>query len=113
MAWRIDVRSESPRTVVEAVVTDVYPSIDEHLGTLIIEGQRQEVWVRSTPDTDGTWHNALLFRRDGKLSAPDSCLAGVDWHVPPGIALQRAKELPQSEQIQLFRKAQRPRPPLL
>ena len=44
-----------------------YPAIEERLGSLIIEGQRQEVWVRSTPDTDGTWHNAVLFRRDGKL----------------------------------------------
>lgn len=90
-----------------------YPAVEERLGTLIIEGQRQEVWVRSTPDTDGTWHNALLFRRDGKLSAPESSVAGVDWHVPPGIALQRAQELGERERIQLFQRAQRPRPPLL
>lgn len=90
-----------------------YPAVEERLGTLIIEGQRQEVWVRSTPDTDGTWHNALLFRRDGKLSAPESSVAGVNWHVPPGIALQRARELLEHEQLQLFQRAQRPRPPLL
>ncbi len=90
-----------------------YPAIEEHLGMLIIEGQRQEVWVRSTTDSDGTWHNAVLFRRDGKLSAPVSSVAGVDWHVPPGIALQRARQLPESEQIELFQRAQRPRPPLL
>lgn len=89
-----------------------YPAVEERLGTLIIEGQRQEIWVRSTPDTDGTWHNALLFRRDGKLSAPEPIVAGVDWHVPPGIALQRAQELAPREQIQLFQRAQRPRPPL-
>lgn len=89
-----------------------YPAVEERLGSLIIEGQRQEVWVRSTPDTDGTWHNALLFRRDGKLSAPGSTMAGVDWHVPPGIALQRARQLEEREQIQLFQRAQRPKQPL-
>lgn len=90
-----------------------YPAVEERLGTLIIEGQRQEIWVRSTPDTDGTWHNAVLFRRDGKLSAPEAVAAGVDWHVPPGIALRRARELGEREQIQLFQRAQRPRPPLI
>jgi hypothetical protein len=90
-----------------------YPAVEERLGTIIIEGQRQEVWVRSTTDTDGTWHNALLFKRDGKLSAPVSSVAGVDWHVPPGIALQRARQLGEREQIQLFQRSQRPRPPLI
>ena len=89
-----------------------YPAIEERLGSLIIEGQRQEVFVRSTPDSDGTWHNALLFRRDGKLSAPAAVTAGVDWHVPPGIALQRAQKLEEREQIQLFQRALRPKPPL-
>lgn len=89
-----------------------YPAVEERLGTLIIEGQRQEVWVRSTPDADGIWHNALLFRRDGKLSAPGPVSAGVDWHVPPGIALRRARDLGEREQIQLFHRAQRPEPPL-
>ena len=90
----------------------VYPAIEERLGSLIVEGQRQEVWVRSTPDADGTWHNALLFRRDGKLSAPVAVTAGVNWHVPPGIALRRAQELGEQEQITLFQRAHRPRPPL-
>lgn len=89
-----------------------YPAVEERLGSLIIEGQRQEVWVQSTPDTDGMWHNALLFRRDGKLSAPEAVIAGVDWHVPPGVALKRALELGEREQIQLFQRAQRPKPPL-
>ncbi len=89
-----------------------YPAVEERLGSLIIEGQRQEVFVRSTPDTDGTWHNALLFRRDGKLSAPVAIMAGVDWHVPPGIALQRAQSLEERDQIQLFQRAQKPKPPL-
>lgn len=90
-----------------------YPAIEERLGSLIIEGQRQEVWVRSTPDTDGTWHNALLFKRDGKLSSTQPIAAGVDWHVPPGIALRRAQTLGEKEQINLFQRALRPRPPLL
>jgi hypothetical protein len=94
-------------------VDGAYPAVEERLGTLIIEGQRQEVWVRSTPDADGTWHNALLFRRDGKLSAPESSVAGVDWHVPPGIALMRAQELGETEQLRMFERAQRPRPPLI
>ena len=89
-----------------------YPAVEERLGSLIIEGQRQEVWVRSTPDPEGTWHNAILFKRDGKLSAPGAVVAGVDWHVPPGVAIQRARRIPEHDPVQLFRQAQRPRPPL-
>ena len=89
-----------------------YPAVEERLGSLIIEGQRQEVWIRSTPDPEGTWHNAILFKRDGKLSSPDAIVAGVDWHVPPGLALQRARDLAEHDQVQLFQQAQRPRPPL-
>lgn len=89
-----------------------YPAVEERLGSLIIEGQRQEVWVRSTPGPEGTWHNALLFKRDGKLSAPDAVVAGVDWHVPPGVALQKARQLPEHDQLQLFQQAQTPPRPL-
>lgn len=91
---------------------NAYPAVEERLGSLIIEGQRQEVFVRSTPDPEGTWHNAILFRRDGKLSAPEAVAAGVDWHVPPGVALQKARKLPEHDQVRLFRQAQRPRQPL-
>jgi hypothetical protein len=87
--------------------------IEERLGTLIVEGQRQEVWVRSEPDADGTWHNALLFRRDGLLSPGSELVTGLEWHVPPGIALQRAAGLAEKDQIELFRRALRPRPPLV
>jgi hypothetical protein len=93
-------------------VQSVYPAVEERLGSLIIEGQRQEVWIRSTPDPEGTWHNAILFKRDGKLSPPDAIVAGVDWHVPPGVALQKAKQMPEHAQVQLFRQAHRPQPPL-
>ena len=88
-------------------------AIEERLGAVFVEGQRYQIWVRSEPDQDGTWHNALLFRRDGRASAPDMLITGVGWHVPPGIALERARELDENEQLSLFQKALRPRPPLM
>jgi hypothetical protein len=89
-------------------------AIEERLGVIIVEGQRREVWVRSEPDDDGTWHNALLFRRDGRAPPTrDDVVAGVEWHVPPGIALDRARELGETEQVTLFMRALGPRPPLL
>lgn len=87
--------------------------IEERLGPIIVDGQRCEIWVRSEPDDDGTWHNALLFRRDGRATGREALIAGVGWHVPPGIALARAQELGEQEQIALFRRALAPRPPLL
>lgn len=87
--------------------------IEERLGSLIMAGQRHEVWVRSEPDEDGTWHNALIFRRDGILSPRDATLVGMDWHVPPGIALDRARELGEAEQRELYHRALRPRPPIV
>ncbi|MBX6365799.1 MAG: hypothetical protein IRZ00_18270 [Gemmatimonadetes bacterium] len=87
-------------------------AIEERLGVLIVEGQRHDVWVRSEADDDGTWHNALLFRRDGKLGPAEDLVAGVGWHVPPGIALERARELGEKEQLELFYRSLRPRPPI-
>jgi hypothetical protein len=87
--------------------------IEERLGAIIVDGQRCEISVRSQPDDDGTWHNALLFRRAARSSATEPLVAGVEWHVPPGIALDRARELGEQEQIALFRRALAPRPPLL
>jgi hypothetical protein len=87
--------------------------IEERLGAIIVDGQRCEIWVRSQPDEDGTWHNALLFRRDGRTTGREALIAGVAWHVPPGIALDRARELGEQEQIALFKRALTPRPPLL
>jgi hypothetical protein len=87
--------------------------IEERLGAIIVDGQRCEIFVRSQPDDDGIWHNALLFRRDGRLTGRESLVAGVGWHVPPGIALERARELEEQEQAALFRRALAPRPPLL
>lgn len=88
-------------------------ALEERLGSLIVDGLRHEVWVRSGPDGDGTWHNVLLFRRDGKLAPPGALITGVEWHLPPGIALERARELDEKEQIELYRRARRPRRPLL
>ena len=89
------------------------PVIEERLGPIFIEGQRYQIWVRSEPDTDGTWHNALVFQRDGRAGARETLMTGVEWHVPPGIALQRAQELGEQEQLALFARALRPRPPML
>jgi hypothetical protein len=88
-------------------------SIEEQLGVIFIEAQRYQIWVRSEPDTDGTWHNALVFRRDGRVGAREVLITGVEWHVPPGIALERARELDEKEQFALFQRALRPRPPVL
>ena len=88
-------------------------TIEEHLGAIFVDGQRCEVWVRSEPDDDGTWHNALIFRREGRVSGREVLITGVGWHVPPGIALQRAQELEEEEQIALFQRALRPRPPII
>lgn len=87
--------------------------IEEKLGAIIVDGQRCDIWVRSEPDDDGTWHNALLFRRNTRVTSLDELVAGVEWHVPPGIALDRARELGEQEQIALFKRSLSPRPPLL
>lgn len=88
-------------------------AIEEQLGPFFAEGQRYQIWVRSQPDNDGTWHNALIFRRDGRAGAHEALITGVGWHVPPGIALQRAQELDDNEQLSLFRRALNPRTPLV
>lgn len=85
--------------------------LDEHVGVLIVEGQRHGVWVRSEPDDDGLWHNALLFRREGHLAPARAHITGVDWHTPPGFALDRARLLTNEDQFELYRRARRPRPP--
>lgn len=89
------------------------PAIEEQVGLMFAEGQRYQVWVRSEPDNEGTWHNALLFRRDGRVGSLETLMTGVEWHLPPGIALARALEMDENEQLSYFRKALRPRPPLL
>jgi hypothetical protein len=88
-------------------------AIEELIGPIFAEGQRYQIWVRSEPDNEGTWHNAILFRRDGRVGSHELMITGVEWHVPPGIALERAREMDENEQMALYFKALRPRPPLL
>ena len=85
---------------------------EERVGSVIIEAQRHELWVRSEADGNGVWHNMLLFRRDGIHSTSTEIVAGVDWHVPPAEAHSRALRLDDPERMELYRKALRPRPPL-
>lgn len=87
--------------------------IDERLGAIVVDGQRCDVWVRSEPDGGGTWHNALIFRRNARADVRDALVTGVEWHLPPGVALQRARELSEQEQVALFQRALRPRRPLV
>lgn len=87
--------------------------LEERVGAFVVDGQRCDVWVRSEPDDDGTWHNALVFRRSARADGRDAIVTGVEWHLPPGVALQRARELNQQEQVALFQRALRPRQPLL
>ncbi|MGE5150114.1 MAG: hypothetical protein ACM3II_08340 [Rhodospirillaceae bacterium] len=86
--------------------------IEEPLGAIIVEGQRCELWLRSEPDQAGTWHNAVLFRRDAKLSSGETLAVGLARHLPPGPALDRARALQDMERLELYLRAQRPRPPL-
>lgn len=88
-------------------------TIEEQLGLMFVEGQRYQVWIRSEPDNEGTWHNALLFKRDGRVGSHEQLLTGVEWHLPPGIALDRARQLDEKELMALCMRALRPRPPLL
>lgn len=88
-------------------------TFEEKLGAIIVDGQRCDIWVRSEPDEDGMWHNALLFRRDTRASSREALVADVEWQVPPGIALDRARELGEQEQVALFKRALSPRQPLL
>jgi hypothetical protein len=93
---------------------DSTDAIEEQLGIIVVDGQRCEMWIRSEPDSDGTWHNALLFRRAGaRTSSHEELLTGLEWHLPPGVALERARELGENEQTALFRRAQLPRRPLV
>ena len=89
------------------------PAIEEKFGVMFVEGQRYEIWVRSEPDNDGTWHNALIFRRDGRAGSREVLITGVGWHLPPGVARTRAEELDDNEQLSLFKRALNPRTPLM
>jgi hypothetical protein len=87
-------------------------AVEAAVGVIIVEGQRSRVSVRSVPE-GGTWHNALLFRRDGKLAPGEPAVVGIGWHAPPATAQARARELTGMELMELYRRAIRPRPPLI
>lgn len=80
--------------------------------TFIVEGQRQQLWIRAAQEGE-VWHNALVFRRDGKLSPMESWTTGLDWHLPPEQAWSRAHSLDEAERLELYERALRPRPPLI
>lgn len=87
--------------------------MEHRVGSFILEGQRQEIWIRSEPDGSGQWHNAAVFRRDGKLSMKDAHSTGLEWHLPPDDARAQAEALPEEEWIELYQRAIRPRPPII
>lgn len=87
-------------------------AIEEPVRTFILEGQRQELWLRIALEGD-VWHNAAIFRRDGKLSPMEAWMTGLDWHLPPEQARERARALDDSEILELYERALRPRPPLI
>ena len=76
------------------------------------DGQRCDVFVRSETNEDGKWHNALVFRRSGRVLG-EPVLTGVEWHLPPHEAVARAQQLDEKELIELLGRAMRPRAPLL
>lgn len=86
--------------------------MEHRVGSFILEGQRQEVWLRSDADGAGQWHNAVVFRRDGKLSSQHARTTGLEWHLPPEPARSRARAMPEKEWIELYQRALRPRPPV-
>jgi hypothetical protein len=86
---------------------------EEPLGPIFSEAQRYEARVRTQAQDDGTWHNALVFRRDGRMTSREPLITGLDWHLPPAEANARARLLSEAELLELLLRALRPRSPLL
>jgi hypothetical protein len=86
-------------------------SVERRVRSLIVGGQTQGVWVRSER-SGGAWHNALVFRREGKLSRTDEVVVGMPRHQEPDAALASAERLGEAELLGYFRTALRPRPPI-
>jgi hypothetical protein len=86
-------------------------SAERRVRSLIVGGQTQGVWVR-TERSGGAWHNALVFRREGKLSRTDEVVVGMAWHRDPESALAAAEALGEAELLEYYRRALRPRPPI-
>ncbi len=87
-------------------------AIEEPVTAIFIDGQRCDVFVRTEPDLDGTWHNVLLFRRGGRVQAREFLITGMDWHVTPDLALLHAQRLSEAELKVLLERALRNRKPL-
>ena len=102
----------APLLPAETIGPDASGAVELLVDTIIVEGQRQQVWVRCAPES-AVWHNALVFRRDGKLSPMESWTTGLDWHLPPERAWVRARDLDDKERMELYERAIRPRPPIV
>ena len=96
----------------ERIGPDENGAIEVLVDTIIVDGQRSQVWLRAIPDGE-RWHNALVFRRDGKLSPMEAWTTGVDWHLPPEDAFVQARALDEKEKLEYYDRALRPRPPLI
>ena len=103
---------DPPPYPVDRIGPDESGAIELLVDTFIMEGQRQQLWIRAAPEGD-VWHNALVFRRDGKLSPMESWSTGLDWHLPPERAWHRAHALDDAERLELYERALRPRPPII
>lgn len=104
--------SDLPLEPSERIGPDENGAVELLVDTIIVEGQRQQVWIRVAPEGDA-WHDAMVFRRDGKLSPMESWMTGLDWHLPPDRAWVRALALDDKERLELYERAIRPRPPLI
>ncbi|HUF14050.1 MAG TPA: hypothetical protein VMN78_13180 [Longimicrobiales bacterium] len=104
--------ADLPLQAPERIGPDEAGAVEYLVDTLIVEGQRQQLWIRIVPE-GGAWHNALVFRRDGKLSPMEAWTTGLDWHLPPTAAWDRAHSLDEKERLELYERALRPRPPII
>lgn len=95
----------------ERHVLEPLETTERRFRSLIVGGQTHGVWVR-TERNAGTWHNALVFRREGKLSRTGEVVVGTSWHRDPTAALEAATRLGDAELLEYFQSALRPRPPL-
>lgn len=86
-------------------------STEHRLRSLIVGGQTHGVWIRCAR-TEGAWHNALVFRREGKLSSASEVVVGTSWHQDPETARRLAEALGEADLLGYFRRALRPRPPI-
>ena len=86
-------------------------SAERRVRGLILGGQTHGVWVRSER-VGARWHNALVFRREGKLSLAGEVVVGLAWHLAPDAAAEAAARLGEAELVGYFKRAMRPRPPI-